>query len=302
MCKQSCLKQEKPGRCSIWWRLWQLKWKFSSQSEVITNGQVSVGCNLSASYNTDNSESMIGWSSLRFSKCLHKDAPDVHEEVPSFPSWREIQCEKLESGRGGQCPVHCPFQLSFWINPLPSGHKAHFSSHTPACQTWVYFASEGVVKLMMCTGLGKAALTTWCTTNLLPTGLAWSVMFFLHPAPRWWDGGTGSDFLPQCHPAVPCSDPSHHLPTPGEVFPMITISRVIKERHFSVVFPLLLVKVSHKQGNQVVFTFSGLCSCVFKHWLQNNCLFHTKQAHCGFSAGETQTGFLCLGSGKRQLW
>lgn len=133
---------------------------------------------------------------------------------------------------------------------------------------------------MICTGLEKAALTTWCTTNPLPTGVARPVIFFLHSAPKWWDGGTRSDFLPQCHPAVPCSDSSHHLPTPGEFFPMTTMSRVIKERYFSVIFPLLLVKVPQKQGNQVVFTLSGLCSCVFKHWLQNNCFPYQTSTLC----------------------
>lgn len=105
MWKQSCLKQKQPGRWSIWWLLWQLKWKFSSQSEVVTNGQVNVGHNLPANYNTDNSESMTGWSSLRFSKYFHRDAPDVHKQFLHAL----LKGGKLESGRGGQCPVHYPF-------------------------------------------------------------------------------------------------------------------------------------------------------------------------------------------------
>lgn len=131
MWKQICLKQKQPGRCSIWWLLWQLKWKVLSQSEVMTNGQVSVGYNLSASCNTNNSESMTGWSSLRFSKCLHKDAPDVHEQVPSCPPegkssvkrWSQageirVQCTVLFSSRSGSVLSLLGTRLILTLPPL----------------------------------------------------------------------------------------------------------------------------------------------------------------------------------------
>lgn len=55
------------------------------------------------------------------------------------------------------------------------------------------------------------------------------------------------------------------------------------------VSPPLLVKVLHNQGKWEVFTPSGLCYGIFKHWLQNNSDLHTKQTHCGFFTGEAKT-------------
>lgn len=144
---------------------------------------------------------------------------------------------------------------------------AHFNSHIHVCNIWASFAAEDEVKLTYRLGEG-------CCNNLkynkpsVNQSFMTSVVFSAPSSQDmgWRHRGCLPVPMPPSSPSQhpPCRDPSHHILSTGNFFHLTTSSRTIKGRYFLVVSPLLLVKVLHNQGNQKVFTLSGIFSDICK--------------------------------------